>query len=121
MTDTLLLRFSIVVGVALLLVVVWLVMKRPRPLQTLEGTGLEPGVHLFTATRCRGCEELRRELDSIIGRDAYREHAEETDPSLFISAAIELVPVVVTVDDSRTARVWGAVPSRRVLERGRHR
>lgn len=117
MTDAVGLRLAIVIVVALLLLALWLVMRRPRPLKRLTTTELALGIHLFSATRCRGCEELRRDLEEAVGDANFVEHPEETEGALFETAGIDLVPVVVTVIAPDRAEVWKGVPPRRVLER----
>ncbi|MPZ51984.1 MAG: hypothetical protein GEU79_04495 [Acidimicrobiia bacterium] len=117
MSDDLTLRTLIIAIVVLLLVVIWLVLRRPRPLRLLEENALRPGIHLFTSERCKGCDELRRSLVDALGPDSYTEHPELHERELFASAGVDMIPVVVTVTEGERPRMWKDMPPRRVLER----
>ncbi len=109
------LRLAIVAGaVALSLLVMFVIRRRPGSSNAGDGRGLDPGIYLFTSSTCSDCEGARARLADILGGAGYVEIRWEDQPGLFTRLDIGAVPCTVVVGDDGSASVHPGMPDRAV-------
>jgi hypothetical protein len=107
------LRLVIVVGaVALSLLIILAIRRRPGHSEAGDGRGLDPGIYLFTSATCSDCEGARARLEDMLGSTGYIEIRWEDEPSLFTRLDIDAVPCTIVVGDDGSASVHPGMPDR---------
>ena len=107
------LRLAIVIGaVAVSLLIVAMLRRRPAPSDNPDGGPLPPGVYLFTSSTCADCVGARERLEDMLGRAGYIEIGWEDDPGLFTHLGIDAVPCTMVVGDDGSASLHPGMPDR---------
>ncbi len=107
MSDPLV-RFLIVLGVAVLAAFIVFVIRNRGSKQTirLEQSLLGPGIYLFTSSTCAECGPARGRLATAVGQDGFREIDWETDPGVFEELQVGEVPATLVVDDLNRSTLY---------------
>jgi hypothetical protein len=105
------LRLAIVIGaVAVSLLIVAMLRRRPAVSANREGVPLHPGVYLFTSSTCADCVGARERLEDMLGSSGYIEIGWEDDPGLFTHLGIDAVPCTIVVGDDGAASLYPGMP-----------
>lgn len=110
--DEVWLRVGLVAGALIVAAVATLALRsrtsgKPR---TLRGTGLRPGVYLFTSAACPGCGAARRALQDTTGEDGFVELSWEQEPGTFDRLGVDAVPATMLVRADGSATLWPGRP-----------
>jgi hypothetical protein len=111
MDDTMV-RLLIVLAGTLVVVATAAVLKARgrRPVRAVPGSGLAPGIYLFSSGDCGECSAARTRLDRLVGSDGYRELVWETSPDQFERLRITEVPSTLVVAADGSAEWHSGVP-----------
>lgn len=111
--DEPLVRLLIVLAgtLTVLVTAAFLEVRKRRPTRPVVGSGLAPGIYLFTSRDCAGCASARARLDRMVGFGAYVEMTWETNPGEFERLRITEVPSTVVVAANGSAEWHSGVPS----------
>ncbi len=105
------LRLAIVIAaVAVSLLIVAMLRRRPAASGSRDGGALAPGVYLFTSSTCIDCIGARERLEDMLGSAGYIEIGWEDDPGLFTHLGIDAVPCTVVVGDDGSASLYLGMP-----------
>jgi hypothetical protein len=105
------LRLAIVIGaVAVSLLIVAMLRRRPAVSGSADSGALAPGVYLFTSSTCADCVQARERLEDRLGNDGYVEIGWEDDPGLFTHLGIDAVPCTVVVGADGSASFHPGMP-----------
>jgi hypothetical protein len=106
-------RLLLVAGALAIVVVVAMFLRRPPPSrEAVEGTGLGPGVYLFSSRTCADCLVAREQLTERLGETGFVEIEWEEDPGRFSRVGIEVVPCTVVVTEDGMATRLPGLPDR---------
>ncbi|HYJ25327.1 MAG TPA: hypothetical protein VE027_10005 [Acidimicrobiia bacterium] len=105
------LRLAIVIGaVAVSLMIVAMLRRRPSAMGSRDIGALRPGVYLFTSSTCSDCTGAQERLQTMLGNAGYIEVRWEDDPGLFTHLGIDAVPCTVVVGDDGSASLHPGMP-----------
>ena len=117
--EDVLVRLAVVgAAVAVVGAAVGLQRLRAKAPRRLAGTGLEPGVYLFTSEACPDCGPAREKLLSTLGADRITEIRWEDQPEVFERLKIGEVPATLVVDSAGDGRLWRGQPDRMLVRLG---
>lgn len=78
--------------------------------KSLEATGLEPGIYLFTSAACPDCSSARRTLIDELGESGFVELSWEQEVEVFHRLSVDAVPATVIVGADGSATLWPGRP-----------
>ncbi|MGH8948094.1 MAG: glutaredoxin family protein [Acidimicrobiia bacterium] len=107
------LRLAIVIAaVALSLLIIVMMRRRPGRSETGDVGGLDPAVYLFTSATCVDCAGARARLTDLLGSVGYVEIRWEDEPGLFTRLGVDGVPCTVVVGGDGSASLHPGMPGR---------